>query len=125
MKIIQHRERITETTYARDFRWRDDRNAGFSFPCDAEGNVELDGVALENYNKCLSGEHDVVDYGIDVRENTWTQPAIGLCGCGGKVHLANFTNTCACGADYNSSGQRLAPREQWGEETGEHWTECY
>jgi hypothetical protein len=24
-----------------------------------------------------------------------------------------------CGADYNMSGQMLAPREQWGEETGE------
>lgn len=31
-----------------------------------------------------------------------------------------FTNTCDhCGADYNSSGQRLASRSQWGEETGE------
>ena len=31
-----------------------------------------------------------------------------------------FTNTCdRCGDDYNSAGQRLAPREQWGEETGE------
>jgi len=24
-----------------------------------------------------------------------------------------------CGADYNWNGTRLAPREQWGEETGE------
>jgi hypothetical protein len=32
-----------------------------------------------------------------------------------------FTTTCSeCGADYNQSGQRLALREQWGEETGEH-----
>ena len=26
-----------------------------------------------------------------------------------------------CGKDYNSSGQRLAPRSQWGEETGERY----
>ena len=32
---------------------------------------------------------------------------------------SGFTNTCLCGADYNMSGQRLAPRSQWGEETGE------
>ena len=33
----------------------------------------------------------------------------------------NFTNTCPeCGADYNWAGQRLAPRDPWGEETGEH-----
>jgi hypothetical protein len=47
------------------------------------------------------------------------------CGCGRKVECHDFTNTCDCGADYNFGGQRLAPREQWGEETGEHWSDCY
>lgn len=42
------------------------------------------------------------------------------CDCGEEVLCARFTNACTCGADYNMSGQRLAPREQWGEETGEH-----
>ncbi len=28
-------------------------------------------------------------------------------------------NTCDCGRDYNAFGQILAPRSQWGEETGE------
>jgi hypothetical protein len=47
-------------------------------------------------------------------------PAVGECNrCGADVHLHGFTNTCECGADYNMSGQELAPREQWGEETGE------
>ena len=45
--------------------------------------------------------------------------------CGAWLACTAFTNTCAaCGTDYNTAGQRLAPREQWGEETGEHWTEC-
>lgn len=40
--------------------------------------------------------------------------------CGQEFYLDCFTNTCSeCGADYNSSGQMLAPRSQWGEETGE------
>ena len=40
--------------------------------------------------------------------------------CGRRLECAGFTNTCPyCGADYNWAGQRLAPREQWGEETGE------
>ena len=44
----------------------------------------------------------------------------GTCeSCGEEVGLMQFTNTCRCGADYNSSGQRLAPRSQWGEETFE------
>ena len=47
---------------------------------------------------------------------------VGLCNhCGTKVDLGGFTNTCRkCGTDYNWGGQELAPREQWGEETGEH-----
>lgn len=43
----------------------------------------------------------------------------GKCACGHRVYLGGFTNTCECGAEYNSAGQRLAPRSCWGEETGE------
>lgn len=43
-----------------------------------------------------------------------------FCVCGKAVGLDGFTNECECGRDYNSSGQLLAPRSQWGEETGEH-----
>jgi len=42
------------------------------------------------------------------------------CGCGRNVWCDEFTNTCdVCLTDYNWAGQRLAPRSQWGEETGE------
>lgn len=42
------------------------------------------------------------------------------CACGSSVACNGFTNTCSgCGADYNMSGQLLASRSQWGEETGE------
>ncbi len=44
----------------------------------------------------------------------------GTCDCGSEVEFSRFTNTCHdCGADYNMSGERLASRDQWGEETGE------
>jgi len=43
-----------------------------------------------------------------------------LCDCGREVDLVGFTNSCSCGADYDSAGNLLAPREQWGEETGEY-----
>ena len=40
--------------------------------------------------------------------------------CGEELECPGFTNTCPyCGADYNWAGQRLAPRAQWGYETGE------
>lgn len=46
--------------------------------------------------------------------------------CGEYICCDEFTNTCdICGADYNSNGVRLAPRSQWGEETGESWEDCY
>jgi hypothetical protein len=51
---------------------------------------------------------------------TYRDHAIGECNwCKAEVVLAHFTNTCECGADYNSGGQELAPRECWGEETNE------
>jgi len=40
--------------------------------------------------------------------------------CGVALICQYNTNTCSvCNTDYNMSGQKLAPREQWGEETGE------
>ncbi|RKO65741.1 hypothetical protein [Desulfofundulus salinus] len=42
------------------------------------------------------------------------------CDCGETVICDGFTNTCdRCGRDYNWNGTLLAPRSQWGEETGE------
>jgi len=44
--------------------------------------------------------------------------------CDHELDCPEFTNTCPyCGADYNWAGQRLAPRSQWGEETGESLAE--
>jgi len=46
------------------------------------------------------------------------------CDCGEEVMCHGFTSTCDnCEADYNWAGQRLAPREQWGEETGETYAD--
>lgn len=57
---------------------------------------------------------------IQQRDASKHQSRIGICEeCGEEVYCDHFTNTCECGADYNMSGQRLAHRAQWGEETGE------
>lgn len=66
-------------------------------------------------------------YKLGYYENSFPYriPAQILC-CDEWLELGNFTNTCkCCGADYNGSGQLLACRSQWGEETGESWSECY
>lgn len=43
------------------------------------------------------------------------------CDCGHKLYLDScWANECEkCHTEYNGSGQKLAPRSQWGEETGE------
>lgn len=57
-------------------------------------------------------------------DEEWADPAIRCCGV--ELICDSFTNTCdRCGADYNFAGQMLAPRSQWGEETGERWQDCY
>ncbi len=122
MKIIKEREYISCVEYSLDYRWKDSPGSGFGFNCDEHGKLDqaaMTPAARENYEKCLSGEYDVEFKGIRKREWSYIDPSIGRCHCGKEVSLSNFTNTCECGADYNSSGQLLAPRSQWGEETGE------
>ena len=79
-------------------------------------------AGLQNYLRVLeSGEYTLEYY---ENEFSYRVPAEILC-CEEWMSLSSFTNTCTyCGADYNSSGQLLAARHYWGEETGEHWTDC-
>lgn len=110
--------------------------------------AELQPAGVESYRACVKGEITVwvdVEYksdgkgdyvavpgtgrqvtypvrgpGHEETERNWSEPAIGECNrCQREVELHGFTNTCECGADYNMSGQELADRSQWGEETGE------
>lgn len=85
------------------------------------------------YSKEYDHRHDAEMARVDIQDKvkpgecvTWNKvyPVV-TCQCGEEVHCVSFTNTCSCGADYNFAGQELAPREQWGEETGETWSECY
>ena len=127
MKLIKERTTETKTYYTRGFTWKEDEQSGFSFDCTKEGKMLNDNKsALDNYNKCIAGEYEVNDLGIVENKESYRSPAIGICDkCNSKVELINNTNTCdKCETDYNMFGQQLAPRNQWGYETGEHWTEC-
>lgn len=120
---LRHREHRTSTEYARHFEWRDTPGAGFSFPCDAQGNIfALEHAAAQgNLAACLDGTFDVIDRGIETYEHHYWEPGAIRCDvCQAEVVLEDsFLNPCTCGADYSGTGQLLAPREQWGEETGE------
>jgi hypothetical protein len=122
--ILTKRSEIVECfEYSLGFEWRESPGGGFSFDCDEHGNVDRAALypeAIENLDKCLDGTYDVRPEGVLKREWTYREPAIGKCHCGLEVVLDHFTNACRCGRDYDSSGWLLAPRECWGEETGEH-----
>jgi len=125
VKIIRERETVECVRYVREFTYKSG-GGGYMFDCDADGNLENPTKeARENFQKCIDGTYVVQDRGVVPLRWTCTEPRVGRCDCGEEIELSQFTNTCVCGADYNSAGQLLAPREQWGEETGEHWTDCY
>ena len=123
MKILKRREHKEIVSYYRVFDYEDSPGSGFSFDCDALGQVFISNECAEkNYQSCLTGKVNgkkVVDQGIEKIANWHSDPAIGECQCGEQVVLWGFTNACECGRDYNSAGQELADRSQWGEETGE------
>lgn len=77
---------------------------------------ELDKIE-DKFNELLSKKEEHWEFWKKFKEK------VIVCDCGKEVVCSNFTNTCYCGADYNFSGTRLAPRSQWGEETGEHWSD--
>lgn len=123
MKIISQRQHHEDVTYRLFFEDRENDGAGYSFTCDKEGNVQQDLLGefgKANLAKCRENK-DNRFFSPDVCEqiNRWVEPAVGECPCGCSVSLDGFTNTCECGRDFNMSGQELAPRDQWGEETGE------
>lgn len=121
MRIVQHSEIKEYVRYCREFAYSDNLGWGFSFECDVNGNLV---EQCEKYGECIQKvkEGKMIDMGIKKYEWTYTEPAVGLCNyCNQEVVLHGFTNTCECGVDYDSSGNELAPRSQWGEETGECW----
>lgn len=129
IEILQQREVTWHKRHSLFFGFEGHEDSwGFGFDCSADGVVDLSKLtecARENYRKCLTGTVDrkVVAPVIQTFDVKHVQERVGRCHCGRKITLSRFTNTCACGRDYCMSGGELAPREQWGEETGEHHTD--
>lgn len=147
MKIKSKRTTTYISTYTLSFT-HNGAGFGFDCDKDGNVDTsKLHPCALESYKGCCGGtitRMEGVQYRVgadqeyepipgtgtqhtytvspEIKEynNRQVVPAVGECDrCGEDVHLHGFTNTCECGADYNMSGQLLACRSQWGEETGE------
>ena len=118
LQNIQPSQRVHVERFAHEFRWVDTPGAGFSFPCDSDGNVQLTEFNSENYEFCLNNPNEINDLGV-VDLSFWdTEPAYGICDCGLTVYLDydyGYGVGCDCGRNYNLSGQELAPKSQWDE----------
>ncbi len=89
----------------------------------------LHSAGLDNLRMCRAdqerSERTIVFDGVKCERRTIRIPAVARCRCGARLELASsWLNTCDnCGRDYDGSGAALAPRQHWGEETGEHWAD--
>lgn len=118
MKIIERGGMETSYSFSVTFKRLSCPDSGYEFDCDEAGNL-LD-PSKAGRIKELQKDPDIKYTGITRYVHRWKRPSVGLCDCGRKVSLPNFTNTCRCGRSYNWAGQRLSARSCWGEETGEH-----
>lgn len=126
IEIIKEREYIERIEYTLYYEWKKTKGAGFLFDCDKEGTVILKTPeAQANYDKCVKGKLAVTFKGIQKHNTSYWEDTVAKCICGEEIQLSRrFTSTCdECDRDYNSSGQLLADRSQWGEETGESYSD--
>lgn len=124
MKIIKERSVHKEREYYLEYRWKDDPDAGFSFPANPDETPVLENMSddmKKNYEFCLNSP-DKLDYFFNDYEITYVEPAVGLCHCGTAVALdADFAYHSAvqcekCGQWYNLFGQKLVDPEYWEED---------
>ena len=122
-KMISPRRKKTVLKRVREFLLNADHGCGYSFPVDENDTVILSNPDAEASFQMVITRPDLYeDMGVVEQKEVYTEPAVLLCDCGHRVCLSTDPAECPqCGALYNLFGQRLAPREQWGYETGESY----
>jgi hypothetical protein len=131
MVIVTPSQRLERVGYVRSFDTVGHPGCGYAFACDKEGNLLPPSCSEAEVNRAkvfAAIGIKYLDRGIQSWSAPWTAPAIGICEkCGHLITLElPIANSCdGCDAEYTMSGQRLAPREQWGEETGESLADIF
>ena len=117
-QLIATRRRVETVYWQHSWTWRHNPGVGYCIESDADGRIADDRTAL--YEWCMANDDLVYDGLVSITGAHW-EPGIVLCDCGERVALCDsWPNSCrGCVADYDGNGRRLAPRSQWGEETGE------
>ena len=99
----------------------EDKNGGFSFDCDENGNL-LDSVSekgRENYKKCLQNpeKYKYAFNELEADEYEEKTEATGKCICGKRITLYDqYLGACACpkcGQWWTLFGQEIKPVERW------------
>ena len=121
MKIIKERTPVEVAIKCVEFNYLDDESAGFSFPANDTGGVDIDhmsDIAIDNYRWCISHSDEVSGPYYRTYKHTYTEPAVGKCSCGREIVLdTNFFGAVRCNCDrwYNVFGQELVDPKYWEE----------
>lgn len=121
LKIIRERTPETLVDFRIEFSYKDDPNAGFSFPALPNGQPDYKAMPIEakrNYERCLSDDR-LTGPEFTKNERTYMNPAVGKCVCGREVELVSDyagATRCDCGRWYNVFGQELRDPKYWEEE---------
>lgn len=119
-RITVYRDRVFEECHSLFFPVHSPGH-GYGFDCDAAGNVDVEKLppaARANFDMCQRDHAGIADIRSWTSERTI--PGEMECDCGKKLQIWDWRDLhCPCGRSYNSAGSLLAPRSQWGEETGE------
>jgi hypothetical protein len=128
-KLLTERVRMEIVDYTHDFIRKADRGSGWTFPVDEQGNFDTNTNkdALANWVYCTEEvkkpNSEIIDEGVQRRVHSYWEPATVRCHCGEIITLSDhFANMCEkCETEYGFNGGQLAPRSQWGYETGENF----
>lgn len=121
LKLIKERTPTKIRDYTIEFRYKNDPNAGFSFPATRHGDPDFPAMGSEmraNYEACLSNK-SLTEGEFIKHEWTYVEPAFGICSCGKEVVLDcghDGAVQCECGKWYNLFGQELLDPEYWEED---------
>jgi hypothetical protein len=136
LAIIRPRERVHFVEHALSFA--DEDGCGYSFPCDAEGNLTnvqpwswasawwdtFDNRAIRvyawaNLTRAIAGYHaGELTLKLEHYDHTYVDEAVARCHCGAEIELSGgfWGTSCeSCGRSYNASGYELNPPHMWEE----------
>jgi hypothetical protein len=126
IKIIKQEIEHEEYEYHLEYESKNNEST-YSLPCNSDGRLlkcQMSPCALANYEHCVNPVSNIICTGIKKYTSRHIEPAIARCCCGRSITLeSSWSNSCEnCGREYDKNGNQLAPRSQWGEETGEYFS---